>query len=212
MRTPEDITTRRAHRDMAESLTQLRIYYDLCTPDANDCILTEVLINRLSTQLDHQSLDELKVTLDPEQKGRISFDDFCSAFNDSKTKQSANLTTNHHVEEDTDSELTFNEYDTDKEDGIDGMENLEGFGESMNALSPIASRNGGFNGRRNSSVRRSHRRNKSWAPQNNINSNSPSHLDDNVSVSSDFDSLQDKVDVLQVGFRGVQLNFDLFFD
>lgn len=176
---------------MADGLDELRHVYDLCCPDVDDFILTKVLVEKLSGQFDKNILSKIKEIVDPQKKGKISFDDFCSAI--CQLNPTVNKETLKEDEPVSDAEFTYNEYDIAEEDIVSDMENLKAFGES---ISPISSKD--FS---RSSLRKSHRRNRSWAPQHISNS---SHIDDSSSVSSEIDDLVEKVDFLQVN----SLQFD----
>ena len=45
---------------MADGVSELRNIYDLCGPDSNDYILTEILIEKLSGQFDEYLLQTMR--------------------------------------------------------------------------------------------------------------------------------------------------------
>jgi len=188
--------------------TQLRGVYDLCSPDSDGFIVTDTLARKLADQFNDQAVGEIRNTLDPDNKGRISFEEFCGAVNQLQSISTAAASKSSSegrvaAEEDSlsDPEHTYNEYDiTEDELLANEMENFEAFGESNDTLSPSRPKDGDGPGFiRHSSIRRSHRRNRSW----NMQAATPPALngsilnDDNSSVSSELDDLSEKVDNLK---------------
>lgn len=184
--------------------TQLRGVYDLCSPDSDGFIVTDTLARKLADQFNDQAVGEIRNTLDPDNKGRISFEEFCGAVNQLQHRASKSSSEAPAVEEDalSDPEHTYNEYDiTEDELLANEMENFEAFGESNDTLSPSRPKDGDGPGFiRHSSIRRSHRRNRSWNMQNATPPALNGSLlnDDNSSVSSELDDLSEKVDNLKV--------------
>ncbi|XP_076822216.1 uncharacterized protein LOC143468734 [Clavelina lepadiformis] len=193
---------------MADDGSNLRGVFDLCNPDGNGYILTEYLADKLSEQFsDQSSLITIQNALDPERKGRISFDEFCDAVN---TLQDTSVVRHpakpgfYREDDDGDSsdpENTYNEYDIPEDDSIAGeMENFEAVGESPHNLSPIKMHESNSEQfKRHGSFRRSHRRAHSWnmRAQNGSLSFEPQCEGETSSVSSEIDDLHDKVDSLQ---------------
>ena len=179
--------------------SELKNIFDLCGPDDKGFISTAHLSNRLAQQFNDQALVTLQELLDPHQVGKISFEQFCQAVTELHNKNVQTKSSEYLDDDSSDPENTYNEYDIDDE--ISEMDNLEVIGESPN-LSPIKSHDTSENFRRNSSFRRSHRRNRSWNMKAGSNGSEAklfeNACDETSSVASEYEDLSEKLDKLQV--------------
>nr|CAB3265355.1 rab11 family-interacting protein 3-like [Phallusia mammillata] len=186
----------------------LQEVFDLCSPDGDGFIVTEYLANKLEHQFNDQTVDKIQEVLDPQRQGRISFEQFCGAvveLQNGPVIEIENLPNKNLPEDDasiSDPENTYNEYDlVDEEVEANEMESFEAFGESPQKLSPVKTHEAAppeYFVRR-SSMRKSHRRSHSWNNRPGLALNQPSEpqLDDTSSVSSEYEDLSEKVEILQ---------------
>jgi len=188
----------------------LRDVFDLCSPDNDGFIVTDFLANKLAHQFNDKTLDRIQEVLDPERQGRISFEQFCGAINklqDSNELTEPPLKVQIHVDCDDDSisdpENTYNEYDIEDEVAPAEMESFEAYGESPQKLNPTKTpENNSEYFKRHGSFRRSHRRTHSWNTRQGSlpNTSFPQEIahEETSSISSEYDDLSEKVDILQV--------------
>lgn len=193
---------------MAESDEELREVFDLCSPDGDGFIVTEYLAQKLEHQFNDQTVDKIQEVLDPHQKGRISFEQFCGAVVELQngTVNENQLALNKSIYNDdgsiSDPENTYNEYDlVDEEVEVTEMESFEAFGESPQKLSPNKTLDGGTEHFiRRSSLRKSHRRSHSWNNRAGLplTQTAEPQMEDTSSISSEYEDLSEKVEILQV--------------